>query len=86
MQAFKALEALTIDKPEEKALRDRAYTASGFASIEAGNLEQAKQDFSKVRIDSPLVDRALLGYGWALAQQDNYHSCSCLHITICSLV
>jgi hypothetical protein len=74
VQAFKALETLTIDKAEEKALRDRAYTASGFANIEGGDLEQAKQDFSKVRIDSPLVDRALLGYGWALAQQNNYRA------------
>jgi ribosomal protein S17 len=72
--AFKALETLTIDNAEEKALRDRAYTASGFANIEGGDLEQAKQDFSKVRIDSPLVDRALLGYGWALAQQRNYRA------------
>lgn len=72
--AFKSLETLTIDNVEEKALRDRAYTASGFANIETGDLEQAKLDFSKVRIDSPLVDRALLGYGWALAQQNNYRA------------
>lgn len=72
--AFKQLELLPISSEEEKALRDRAYTASGFANMAAGELEQAKQDFSKVRVDSPLVDRALLGYGWASAQQNNYRA------------
>ena len=74
VEAFKQLDSLAILTEEEKALRDRAYTASGFSHIAGGDLEQAKVDFSKVRIDSPLVDQALLGYGWAYAKQKNYRA------------
>ncbi len=74
INAFKQLQQLPITNTEEKALRDRAYTASGFAYMAGGELDKARKDFSQVRIDSPLVDRALLGYGWAAAQQNDYQA------------
>ena len=38
----------------------------------AGEYAQAAGEFTRVRLESPLADRALLGYGWAYAEQDNY--------------
>ena len=51
--------------PELKALKDRAYTASGYAWMAAGEFERARIDFQQVRLGSPVSDRALLGFGWA---------------------
>jgi tetratricopeptide (TPR) repeat protein len=66
---FREFSNLSIDGEEEKSLRDRAYTASGFAAIAAGDYVGASHDFSRVRLHSPLSDRALLGYGWAASSQ-----------------
>lgn len=51
--------------PELKTLRDRAYTASGYALMAAGQFDAAREDFKRVRLVSPVADRALLGHGWA---------------------
>ena len=48
-----------------ETLRDRAYTASGYALMAAGEFEAAREDFKRVRLVSPVADRALLGHGWA---------------------
>ena len=63
-----------MSAPEIKSLRDKALTASGYAYLAIENYDQAAQDFSRVRLDSPLVDRALLGYGWAYSEMGDYHS------------
>ena len=57
---------------ELKSLRDRAYTASGYAQLGAGNFGEAREDFVRVRLESPLSDRALLGYGWAAMEGNDY--------------
>tara|TARA_R110002110_G_scaffold415561_2_gene650910 strand:- start:123064 stop:124968 length:1905 start_codon:yes stop_codon:yes gene_type:complete len=59
---------------EEKALRDKAYSAAGYAHMAAGDYAAAADSFRGVRLDSPLADSALLGYGWARAEQDDYLS------------
>jgi hypothetical protein len=69
---FSRFEALHAHTEESKALRDKALTASGFASMAAGRFEQASADFTRVRLDSPLADRALLGYGWAASERGDY--------------
>ncbi len=51
--------------PELKTLRDRAFTASGYALMAAGEFAAAREDFKRVRLVSPVADRALLGHGWA---------------------
>lgn len=68
---FRQLQEASSDA-ELKSLRDRAYTASGYAQMGAGNFSQAREDFVRVRLESPLSDRALLGYGWAAMEGDNY--------------
>ena len=69
---FRKFEQLDARSEEEKSLRDRAYTASGFAYMATGNSAQASLDFTRVRLNSPLADRALLGYGWAASEQQDY--------------
>ncbi len=51
--------------PELRTLRDRAFTASGYALMAAGEFDAAREDFRQVRLLSPVADRALLGHGWA---------------------
>ncbi len=50
---------------ELRTLRDRAFTASGYALMAAGEFDAAREDFMRVRLVSPVADRALLGHGWA---------------------
>ncbi|MEZ5571393.1 MAG: hypothetical protein R3E64_05150 [Halioglobus sp.] len=59
---------------EINALRDKALTASGYALLAAKDYDEAIEDFTQVRLDSPLVDRALLGYGWASGEMQEYQA------------
>ena len=56
----------------QRALRDRAYTASGYLHIQQGEYDQAVNQFSQVRLTGPYSDRALLGLGWAHASQSQW--------------
>jgi tetratricopeptide (TPR) repeat protein len=71
---FGQFDDLDIRSEEGKSLRDRAYTASGFAAMAAGDYDRASEDFTRVRLHSPLADRALLGYGWAAGELKDYRS------------
>jgi tetratricopeptide (TPR) repeat protein len=55
---------------EERALRDRANLALGFASLHTKDAAQAAAALSRVRLDGPFTNRALLGLGWAEAELD----------------
>lgn len=57
---------------EFRSLYDKAMTAAGYAYLLSDRQQQAMERFSRVRLDSPLSGRALLGYGWAAAERDNY--------------
>jgi tetratricopeptide (TPR) repeat protein len=70
--SFRRVDNPWVDSEELKSLRDRAYTASGFALMATGDYGQASSDFTRVRLESPLADRALLGYGWAAVERENY--------------
>ena len=50
---------------EQLALRDRANLALGFAWLQQGSADPAVQALSRVRLDGPFSQRALLGLGWA---------------------
>jgi len=57
---------------EYRSLYDKAMTAAAYSYLLSGDYERAMERFSRVRLDSPLSGRALLGYGWAAAEKNNY--------------
>ena len=60
--------------PEALALRDKGLTAAGYVHLAAQDYAAASEVFQQVRLQSPESDRALLGYGWAEAELDNYQT------------
>jgi tetratricopeptide (TPR) repeat protein len=50
---------------EERSLRDRANLALGYAMLQAREAEPAMTALTRVRLDGPFTNRALLGLGWA---------------------
>jgi hypothetical protein len=71
---FERLEALPASSIETRALRDKAYTASGFARMAGGDMALATQDFRRVTLNSSQANRAMLGYGWALSELGDYRA------------
>jgi hypothetical protein len=57
---------------EQLALYDKAYIASGFSYFQQQDYQQAINEFGNVRQSTPLVNDALLGYGWATAKLGDY--------------
>ncbi|KAA1192389.1 hypothetical protein F0M18_06850 [Pseudohalioglobus sediminis] len=70
--AFRKVGNLGCDDEEGLALRDKAFTAAGFAALADDNAPAAAGDFTGVRLHGPEADRALLGYGWSLANGEQY--------------
>jgi hypothetical protein len=66
------LAELPLSEDEHKALRDRAFAAAGYNYLNAKDSDQAVAVLSRVRLNSPLADKALLGYGWAHAQRNDF--------------
>ena len=52
---------------EQAALRDRANLALGFALLQQHGADDAEVALSRVRLDGPFTNRALLALGWAEA-------------------
>ncbi|WP_075186974.1 tetratricopeptide repeat protein [Teredinibacter haidensis] len=73
---------------EYRSLYDKAMTAAGYSYLLSGNLEKAMERFSRVRLDSSLSGRALLGYGWAAVEREDYREALkvWLHLSKSSLV
>ena len=57
---------------EQRALRDKANLALGYAYLQDGQPVAAKVPLQRVRLDGPFSNKALLGVGWADAEVDNY--------------
>jgi len=53
---------------EERALRDRANVALGFAALQASDPLAARGALQRVRMDGAFSNKALLGFGWASAE------------------
>lgn len=70
--SFAKLSALPLEKDEHKALRDRAFTAQGYTYLGAQQSQAALDAFRQVRLNSPFADKALLGYGWAASQANQF--------------
>lgn len=61
-----------LSKKEHIALYDKALTGAGYSYLFDKQPQQAMEQFSYVRRDSPHATRALLGYGWAAVELDDY--------------
>ncbi|GAC15556.1 hypothetical protein GLIP_2935 [Aliiglaciecola lipolytica E3] len=61
-----------VDQTEMDALRDRANLTIGYAHLKNQQGLKALNAFNRVRLDSLDTDSALLGYGWAAAQREEY--------------
>lgn len=57
---------------EYRSLYDKSMTAAGYAYLFSGKHAKAMESFSRVRLDGPLSGRAMLGYGWAAAEREQY--------------
>lgn len=57
---------------ELTALRDKANLALGYARLQAGEANAAREPLLRVRLDGPFSNKALLGAGWAAAERDDF--------------
>jgi hypothetical protein len=60
---------LPATSEEYRSLRDKANVALGFASLQEGRGEEARNYLERVRLSGMLSNKALLGFGWAAAAQ-----------------
>ncbi len=60
------------DSEELRALRDRANLGLGYQLLRAGKPGQARQYLNRVHLTGPFTQAALLGAGWADAEQGHY--------------
>lgn len=56
------------------ALRDKANVALGYAWLQAEQPLMAKAPLQRVNLTGPFSNKALLGVGWADAEQDDYRA------------
>jgi hypothetical protein len=74
-QGAKVLEevgTLEPQSPEIAALRDKANVALGYAWLQASHPVEAKPSLERVRLSGPFSNKALLGVGWADAENKDY--------------
>ena len=57
---------------ETKSLRDKANLALGYAYLQSNQPTAAKKPLQRVRLDGPFSNKALLGVGWADAENENF--------------
>jgi len=57
---------------ELTSLRDKANLALGYALLQDGQAAAAKPALQRVRLDGPFSNKALLGVGWADAENESY--------------
>jgi hypothetical protein len=57
---------------ELAALRDKANLALGYSLLQDKQPIAAKEPLQRVRLDGPFSNKALLGFGWADAEVENY--------------
>lgn len=72
IEYFRRLSKVEYPTDELRALYDKAMTSGGYAYLLSGQYQEAIDEFSKVRLTSALSNRALLGYGWAAAEQERF--------------
>jgi hypothetical protein len=68
------LGVIETEDPKLAALRDKANVALGYAWLQASQPLQAKPSLERVRLNGPYSNKALLGAGWADAQNREYRA------------
>lgn len=61
-----------LNSAEHLALQDKGLTAAGYSFMQSQDYRSAVERFSQVRLSSPFVEQALLGYGWSAAELGDY--------------
>jgi hypothetical protein len=61
-----------VERTQTWALQDKAYTAMGYSYLAQKSYSAAIKKFTRVRLEGLFANQALLGYGWALAAQEEY--------------
>jgi hypothetical protein len=69
---YTRFDQMSFGTEESKEVRDKAFTAHGFSLMASNHFEAAMRQFTRVRLNSPMADRALLGYGWAASEMGNF--------------
>jgi tetratricopeptide (TPR) repeat protein len=69
---YTRFDQMSFSTEESKEVRDKAFTAHGFSLMASNHFEEAMHQFTRVRLDSPMADRALLGYGWAASEMGDF--------------
>ena len=62
---LEAVGSMPAVSDEQLSLRDRANLALGFARLQQREAQSAVTALTRVRLDGPFTNRALLGLGWA---------------------
>lgn len=57
---------------EMSSLRDKSNLALGYAYLQDGQPQAAKSPLNRVRLEGPFSNKALLGIGWADAENENF--------------
>ncbi len=57
---------------EMRSLRDKANLALGYAYLQDGQSQAAKVPLHRVRLEGPFSNKALLGVGWADAENESF--------------
>lgn len=63
---------MPLESSEHWSLQDKGLIAAGFSLMRRGEYQAAVERFSQVRMDSPLAEQALLGYGWSAVELGDY--------------
>jgi hypothetical protein len=71
-RVLESLGARSVDGAEALALKDQANVALGYAYVQAHRPSDAVTALSRVRLTGPQSTRALLGLGWAAADDGRY--------------
>ena len=69
---FSQFSMVNLYNEEALSIKDKALTTAGFAWLELDQFDLAQQQFKQVRLESPLVSQAMLGYGRASALSGDY--------------
>jgi hypothetical protein len=63
---------MEAESPEMRALRDRANLSLGLKQLRLGDPKTALESLSRIRLEGPLSNQALLASGWAWYRQDEF--------------